>query len=247
MSSKDTILPAVQGSHTVFLVTNFWESMDASVEIAQGKAVTDAAKEAGVQHIIFSSLVNTKEATEGRLTHISHFDGKADIEQYIRDSGVPATFVLMGIFMSGFESTIRKDQDGEGYTLALPVGGDSAKIPLVDPTSETGLFTATVLRKFPDWNGKRVLAASGWYTPNQLINEFSEAIGKPAKYQQIPGEVFKSFMPPPVAQELLENFLLLDDKVGYYNNGNLDEWLSLVDGKPKSWKEYVAENKAKWL
>src|SRR6478735_8795352 len=79
MSTPEAAAPAVDGAHTVFVVTNFWESMSAATEIAQGKAVTDAAKAAGVQHLIFSSLINTSKASQGRLSHISHFDGKAEI------------------------------------------------------------------------------------------------------------------------------------------------------------------------
>jgi uncharacterized protein YbjT (DUF2867 family) len=93
MSSAEAARPAVTGAHTVFLVTNFWESMSRETEVAQGKAVTDACKEAGVKHIVFSSLRNVTEITNGRLPNVSHFDGKAEIEEYIRASGVPASFV----------------------------------------------------------------------------------------------------------------------------------------------------------
>ena len=78
------------------------------------------------------------------------------------------------------------------------------------------------------------------------MKEFSEVIGQPASAKQVPPEVFKSFLPPPVAQELLENFQLLGD-VGYYAGADLSESLGMIEGKPKSWKEFVAENKEKWL
>lgn len=140
MSSSSSVAPAVQNAHTVFLVTNFWESMSSDTEISQGKAVVDASKAAGVQHIIFSSLINASEASNGRLPNISHFDGKARIEEYIRSSGVPGTFVLPGMFMSGFETMIRKNPPNEpaGYTLALPVEPSKAKAPLFDAAEDTG-------------------------------------------------------------------------------------------------------------
>lgn len=79
-----------------------------------------------------------------------------------------------------------------------------------------------------------------------MMAEFSEAIGKPAGFVQIPGEVFKSFLPPPVAQELLENMLLMEDP-GYYAGADLSESLAMLDEKPVSWKQFVEENKAQWL
>jgi uncharacterized protein YbjT (DUF2867 family) len=137
LNSKDSLRAALEGSHTVFLVTNYWETANPEVEIAQGKNVADVAKEVGVEHIIFSSLLNVTKTSEGRLTHVPHFDGKADIEQYIRDSGVPATFYLPGYFMSNLERMINPAQDGT-LTLALPVGKE-AKFPLIDIKNDTGM------------------------------------------------------------------------------------------------------------
>lgn len=138
MSSAEAAAPAVQGAHTVFLMTNFWETMSADTEIAQGKAVTDAAKAAGVKHLIFSSLINTTEASKGKLPNIAHFDGKAKIEAHIRQSGVPSTFVLPGMFASAYFETIRKGEDGT-YTLALPVNEDKAQLPIFDAAGDTGM------------------------------------------------------------------------------------------------------------
>lgn len=146
MSSADSVAPAVKGSDTVFLVTNFWESMSDKIEISQGKAVTDASKAAGVKHLIFSSLLNTTEASNGRLPNISHFVGKSKIEQYIRDSGVPGTFVLPGFFMSNLISQIQKQDDGS-YTLAVPISPEKGQFPLFEPVADTGksIFLDSVL------------------------------------------------------------------------------------------------------
>jgi uncharacterized protein YbjT (DUF2867 family) len=121
-------------------VTNYWETANPATEISQGKNVADVSKEVGVQHLIFSSLLSVTEVSGGRLTHVPHFDGKAEIEQYIRDSGVPCTFYLPGYFMSNLEQAIRPGQDGT-LTFALPISAE-AKFPLVDIKADTGTFTA---------------------------------------------------------------------------------------------------------
>jgi uncharacterized protein YbjT (DUF2867 family) len=136
LSSKSSVVEAVTGAHTVFLVTNYWESMNADTELAQGKNVADAAKECGVSHLIFSSLLNVAETSGGRLTHVPHFDAKAKIEQYIVSTGVPCTFVLPGYFMSNYLQMLSKKDDGS-YTLAYPVG-PQAKFPLFDAADDTG-------------------------------------------------------------------------------------------------------------
>lgn len=137
MSSPASLHDAVKDSHTVFLVTNFWETMNENIETAQGKAVADACKDSGVKHLIFSSLRSISEVTSGRFSHVSHFEGKAEIEQYIRDIGVPATFVLAGLFMSGLSGRMIQKRD-DTWTLALPVNPSTAKIPVFDPEKDTG-------------------------------------------------------------------------------------------------------------
>ena len=136
MSDKASVTEAIKGSDTVFLVTNYWESAKYYVEFGQGKNVADAAKEAGVQHLIFSSLLHVGKLTNGRLSHVPHFEAKADIEEYIRKSGVPSSFYMPGYFMSNFDQTVQKGEDGS-LSLAFPVG-QNAKFPLIDVAEDTG-------------------------------------------------------------------------------------------------------------
>ena len=138
MNSKTDLTSALEGSHTVFLVTNYWETASRDTEVTQGKNVTDVAKEVGVKHLIFSSLLDVTKTTNGRLSHVPHFDGKAEIEDYVRESGLPATFYLPGYFMSNFEMMVRKGEDGT-LTLAYPVGKDT-RFPLIDVAEDTGIF-----------------------------------------------------------------------------------------------------------
>lgn len=139
MESAASLRDAVRDSHSVFLVTTpgFGEG-GAEVELRHGQNVANAAKEAGVEHIIYSSLLNVTETTSGRLTHVGHFDMKQRVESFIRASGLPSTFVLPGYFMSNFSAfgMIRKG-DNDIYTLAYPVA-ETAKFPLLDVPADFG-------------------------------------------------------------------------------------------------------------
>ena len=137
MNSPESLKRGLQGSHTVFLLTDYWANGSAAIEFAQGKNATDAAKAVGVSHIIFSSLHHVTEATKGRLAHVPHFDSKANIEKYIRQSGMNATFVLPGYFMSNYAQMMQKGEDGN-YQLFYPVDGKKAKFPLFDAAGDTG-------------------------------------------------------------------------------------------------------------
>lgn len=110
----------------------------------------------------------------------------------------------------------------------------------------SGKFVTAAIKAFPTGQGKRIYAATNYYTPKQIVSEFSGVIREPTSFVQLPEEVFKSFLPPPIAQELTENMLLLEDP-GYYAGADLSESLAILSEKPKTWKEFVEANKAKWL
>ncbi|KKZ64783.1 hypothetical protein EMCG_09324 [[Emmonsia] crescens] len=241
MNSTSSIAPAVANAHTVFLVTNFWETAKKEVEYSQGKNVADAAKSAGVSHLIFSSLINVTEATQGRLPHVDHFDGKADIEKYIRDIGLPATFVLAGYYMSNFEMFLKKGEDGV-FALNLPIG-DTARFPLFD-VADTGKYVTAAMKKYPATLGRDIYAAIDYYSPSRIVAEFTEVTGYPAKTVQISPELYKSFLPANMAQELLENHQLLESP-GYYGGASLGESLAILEQKPTSWKEFVERVKGR--
>jgi uncharacterized protein YbjT (DUF2867 family) len=138
MDSVSSLTNALKGSNVVFLVTNFWETANGDIEYLQGKNVTDVAREVGVSHLIFSSLYHVTEASNGRLSNVPHFDSKANIEKYIRASGIKCTFVLTGYFMSNFTTMLKKADDG-AYQLFYPVDGKTAKFPLFDTAQDTGM------------------------------------------------------------------------------------------------------------
>ncbi|KAI4736125.1 NAD(P)-binding protein [Aureobasidium sp. EXF-12298] len=239
MNDKASIAKAIKGSHTVFLVTNYWESANPDVERSQGINVADTAKEEGVQHLIFSSLINVTEATGGKLQHVPHFDSKNDIEKHIRNTGVPCTFMLPGYFMSNFSSQFNKGDDGI-YNWALPISED-AQFPLFDVSEDTGKFVKSILKNADKLNGKQVLAATAYYTPKQIVEDFEEASGHKARYMQISGDQFKSYLPEFMAEEMLQNHILLDT-TGYYAGASLDESLNLLEEKPVTWKEFVKKS-----
>lgn len=148
MSSSEDMKRVVQGSDTVFLVTNFWEYQSAEPEIVQGKTVADACKAVGVKHLIFSSTIDVTKESNGRFVHVTHFDGKAEIERYIRQTGLPASFVLPGIFTTELFNLIHKQEDGS-CILAVP-STTQAPAPFIDIVADMGrsLLYADVFR---DW------------------------------------------------------------------------------------------------
>ncbi|KAH7377353.1 NmrA family transcriptional regulator [Pyrenochaeta sp. MPI-SDFR-AT-0127] len=241
LNSKDSVKAALDGAHTVFLVTNYWESASKEMEVTQGKNVADVAKQLGVEHLIFSSLLHVTNTTNGRLPHIPHFDGKAEIEQYIRDSGIPSSFYLPGYFMSNLEQAIRKGEDGV-YTFALPVS-ENAKFPLLDVKEDTGKFVTGIIANRSAVLGARILGATDYYTPPQILDQITEISGKKTQFVRVSNEAYKSFLPEFMAEEMLENHLFIDEP-GYYNGEGLEESHKIVKSELTTWKDFVAKSQA---
>ncbi|KAK0737982.1 hypothetical protein B0T18DRAFT_334671 [Schizothecium vesticola] len=248
MNTPSTLREAMTGAYAVYAVTNYWESKDAAVEIRQGKALADAALAAGVQHYIWSSLLNMTKLSNGRFPHIHHFDSKAQIEDYIRTTPLPATFFLPGFYMPNIPSgQMRLDADSGAWTFALPVPA-TARIPLFNP-ADTGKFVASAVLQREATLGKRILGASEYLTCEEVVEAFRRVFpeaGKGARYVQLKEEQFKEGlvgkgMGEDVAQELLENMLILEAP-GYYGGEGLEETLELVKGAGLSvggWEEFV--------
>ncbi|GFF43913.1 nmrA-like family domain-containing protein 1 [Aspergillus udagawae] len=243
LGSVDSLTAALEGTHTVFLVTNYWETMNADIEYSQGKNVADVSKAVGVSHLIFSSLHHVKEESKGRLTHVPHFDSKANVEKYIRASGVGCSFVLPGYYMSNFKQMLNRAEDGS-YQLFYPVS-NQAKFPLFDAAQDTGLFVKAAIKHADQLKNKRILAAAKYYTPEEIVDTFSQVSGKKAVFIQVSPEQYKASLPPAVAEEYLENQLFVEEP-GYYLGEPLEPSLKLLDSKPTTWAEFVQKNVSAW-
>lgn len=225
---------AVRGSYGVFGVTNFWESQDANKEIQQGKNIFEASKAAGVRHLVFSTLPNTRKMTGGKLD-VHHFDSKAAIGDYIeanKGGALSATYYQPAFFLQNLPSMIQKSgPDGGELVLALPIS-PSAPVPVIDIVSDTGKFVAGAFEAGAAADGRRIEAASFWTTLNDFAKLFSQVRGKTLTYTQIPPDVFRGFLPAAVAHELTENMKLIDE-FSYFGKGAEDHWKDSDDLFPE--------------
>jgi hypothetical protein len=187
-------------------------------------------KDARVQHLIWSSLLNITELSNGVLTHVTHFDSKATVESYIRQLRIPATFFLPGAYMSNFPGALfRKLPPNNAWTLSLPIPGTSP-FPLINTEDDTGKFVKGILLNREKTLGKRILGATDYYTVDQIVEQFKEVYpdaGKDAKFVEIPHEVFKSILvgagrKEEEAEEVLQNMRLMNE-FGYYGGADFKE------------------------
>lgn len=95
-----------------------------------------------------------------------------------------------------------------------------------------------IIKNADNLNGKRVLGATAYYTPKDILGELEDTLGGKTQFAQISNEQCKSFLPEAVAQEFLENHLFIEEP-GYYNGESLDKSLDLLDEKLTTWKGFI--------
>ncbi|KAI1305159.1 hypothetical protein EDD11_005020 [Mortierella claussenii] len=240
-----SIQKALEGAHTVFIVTTtVYDEHLRERELAQGKRIADAAVQAGVTYVIFSTLSHATALSHGKYKHLGHFDVKYDIEQYIRSLPIKSAFFAPAGFMQNYSSMMRPQPLGDGtYALSCVVSGDSP-LPLIETVSDTGKYVGAILAEPEKYEGKVFSAATKLYTHNQVAHEISRTSGKKVKYQQLPVEVYKGFLPP-IAADYIVDMMLYMEEFGYYGpqTKELVKWAAdNARGKVTTLEEYFDQN-----
>src|SRR5206468_7816165 len=153
---------AFTGAYGAFCVTNFWEHFSAEKETAQGKSLADAARATGLQHVIWSTLEDTRKLMspdDKRMPmlqakyRVPHFDGKAEADAYF--SGLPATWLVTSFYWDNlylFGLAPKKGDDGV-YSWTFPMG--NAKMAGI-AAEDIGKTAYGIFKAGPQWIGKTV-------------------------------------------------------------------------------------------
>jgi uncharacterized protein YbjT (DUF2867 family) len=191
---------AFDGAYGAYCVTFFWDHFSAEKEIEQAGKMARAAKAAGVKHVVWSTLDDTRKLVplddprmptlQGKYK-VPHFDGKGEADQQFRDAGVPTTFLLTVFYwenMIYFGTGPKKGPDGE-YYLTMPMG--KAKLPAIG-VDDIGKCALGVFKR-PDLIGKTIGIAGGAPTGEEMASKLSKALGVTVKYNDVAPEVYRGF------------------------------------------------------
>ncbi|XP_066294640.1 nmrA-like family domain-containing protein 1 [Branchiostoma lanceolatum] len=227
---------AMQGAYGTFVVTqiNIEHADFDQVEIRHGKAAADAAKAAGVQHVVFSSQDAVKKTMGFPCLE---FDSKAEIEAYMRSIELPVTFVKFPAYYDNYLAglLITKMEDGT-YEIGYPLEGAAMDgISTVD----AGFAIMTIFKNWAQWIRRTVGFSAGKLTAQQHADIFSKHLApKVFKPTEMTSDAF-SQLPFPGAQHL-------GDMFKYYRVGNPDrseELTRQLYPGTRGLDQWMAENK----
>jgi uncharacterized protein YbjT (DUF2867 family) len=192
---------AFRGAYGAFCLTNFWEHFSPEKEYAQAGNLARAAKAAKVQHVIWSTLEDTRKwvpLSDDRMPtlqgkyKVPHFDAKGEADQLFRDLGVPTTFLLTSFYWENFIYFGSGPQRGPDGSLSLVFPMDEKRLSAISVV-DIGKSAYGIFKRGSELIGKTVAIAGEHLTGAQLAGKLSRALGQEIGYTNVPPEVYRSF------------------------------------------------------
>ncbi len=192
---------AFAGAYGAFCVTFFWEHFSPEQELAHATALARAAKQAGVRHVIWSTLENTRKwvpLSDNRMPtlkgkyKVPHFDAKGEADDVFRKLGVPTTFLLTSFYWENFIFFASGPKRGPDGKLALTFPMDDKKLPGI-ATEDIGKVAYAIFKRGQEYIGKTIGIAGEHLTGDEMAAALTRALGEEVRYNPVSPETYRGF------------------------------------------------------
>lgn len=250
LDDVDSLKKAFAGAYAVYGVTNFWEHFSAEKEKAQAKNIADAAKAAGVKHVIWSTLEDTRklmQPDDKRMPmlqdkyRVPHFDAKAEANEFF--AGLPVTYLVTSFYWDNlylFGLAPKKDDDGV-YSWTFPMGNAKLAGMAAEDIGKTayGIFQAG-----DQYIGKTVGIVSENLTIAEMGVKLAKGLGiGPVTYNAVDANTYRGFGFPG-ADEMGNMFQVYRDFEKDILSARSVETTRLLNPQLQSFDQWLAKNKS---
>jgi uncharacterized protein YbjT (DUF2867 family) len=192
---------ALEGAYGAYFVTFYWAHFSPEKERTEAQHMAEAAKAAGLQHVIWSTLEDTRQwvpLNDNRMPtlmekyKVPHFDAKGESDKFFRDLGVPTTFLRASFYWDNFiyfGAGPKKGPDGKLY-LTFPL--DDKKMGGI-AAEDIGKCAYGIFKKGKELIGKTVGIAGEHLTGTEMANAMSKAVGQEIIYNNVTPDTYRSF------------------------------------------------------
>jgi uncharacterized protein YbjT (DUF2867 family) len=201
LDDQKSLEQAFSGAYGAFCVTNYWEHFSPEKELAQARNLAQAAKAAGLKHVIWSTLEDTRRwvpLDDDRMPtlmgkyKVPHLDAKGEANQFFTDAGVPTTMLNTSFYWDNFIYFGMGPKAGPDGKLAITLPMGDKKLPGI-AAEDIGKCAYGVFRAGGEYIGQSIGIAGEHLTGAEMAAAFSKALGKPVQYNEVPPEVYRSF------------------------------------------------------
>jgi uncharacterized protein YbjT (DUF2867 family) len=201
LDRPESLKKAFAGAYGAFCLTNFWEHFSPEKEFAQAKAQAQAAKDTGVQHVIWSTLEDTRKwvpLSDNRMPtlmgkyKVPHFDAKGEADGEFTKLGVPTTFLLTSFYWDNLIHFGMGPKKGPDGILAFTLPMDDKKLPGI-AAEDIGRCALGIFKKGREYIGKTVGIAGEHLTGTQMAAALTKALGQTVRHNAVTPETYRGF------------------------------------------------------
>jgi len=191
---------AFAGAYAAFCVTNFWEHGEPERELRQATALARATKRAGLQHVVWSTLEDTRKDVpldDNRLKtlkgkyKVPHFDAKGEANAVFEAEGAPSSYILAAFYWDNliyFGAGPRRQDDGS-LVLALPLGGQ--KLPGI-AAEDIGGCAYGIFKRGPSVAGRSFGISGENLSGDEMAAKLSRALGQQVSFYDMPFDAYRA-------------------------------------------------------
>ena len=192
---------AFHGAYGAYCVTNFWEHFSPEKEKSQARNLAQAAKAAGVHHVIWSTLEDTRQlvplADERMPTlmgqyKVPHFDAKGESNAFFSEAGVPTTFLLTSFYWDNLIHFGLGPKPGADGTLELTLPMGDAPLPGI-AVEDIGRSAYGIFKQGDALVGKTIGIVGESLTGAQMADGLGNALGRPVRYNAVTPAQYRGF------------------------------------------------------
>ena len=252
LDDEESLKKAFAGAYGAYCVTFFWAHFSPEKEIAEAGAMARAAKHADLQHVIWSTLEDTRKwvpLSDNRMPtlqgkyKVPHFDSKGSSDHLFTDLGLPVTCLLTSFYWDNliyFGMGPKKGPDGK-LAITFPLG--DKKMPGM-AAEDIGRCAYGIFKKGREFIGKTVGIAGGHLTGAQMAASLTKALGQEVRYNDVPPEVYRSFGFPG-AEDLGNMIQFKRDFEDYYCGARSLEVSRALNPSLQTFDMWLARNKSR--
>ncbi len=197
----ESLKKTLEGAYGAYFVTFFWAHFSPEKEMAEAKNMALTAKNAGLKHVIWSTLEDVRNyvplednslPTLNGKYKVPHFDGKGESDQFFIDAGVPVTFLLASYYWENliyFGMGPKRGEDGK-LSITFPMG--NKKMAGI-AAGDIGKCAYGIFKKGEPLIGKRIGIAGDQLTCTEMAGAISKAIGEEVSYNEVTPDQYRSF------------------------------------------------------
>ncbi len=201
IDNAESMKRALEGAYGAYCVTFYWAHFSPEKELAEAKNMAEATKAAGLKHVIWSTLEDTRKwvpLNDNRMPtlmgkyKVPHFDAKGEANNFFTEAGVPTTFLLPSFYWENliyFGSGPKLGPDGK---LAITFPMDDKKLSGI-ASEDIGKCAYGIFKKGVTMIGKTIGIAGGEPTCQQMAESLTKALGQEVVYNNVTPEIFRSF------------------------------------------------------